>query len=86
MEENIVKTFEDGCVQAFILQKSWNGRTFYRARFRRVYAKKNTGEMAFAYDFDDHHLEALRRVARQSQAWLQEQKANIELTGRQNAA
>jgi len=86
MEDNIVKTFDDGSVQALIVQKSWNGRTVYRAKFRRAFVRKTTGDMSFAYDYDDHHLESLRKVARQSQAWLQEQKANSELTGRQNAA
>jgi hypothetical protein len=86
MEDNIVKTFEDGSVQALIVQKSWNGRTFYRVKLRRAFVKKSSGEMCFAYDFDHHHLESLRKLARQSQAWLQEQKANAELAGRQNAA
>jgi len=61
MEDNIVKTFEDGSVQALIVQKSWNGRTSYRAKFRRAFVKKTTGEMSFAYDYDDHHLESLRK-------------------------
>ena len=86
MDDKSIKTFEDGSVQAFIVEKSWNGRTSYRAKFRRAFVKKTTGEMCFAYDYDDHHLESLRKVARQSQAWLQEQKANAELTGRPQSA
>jgi hypothetical protein len=82
MDQKIIKTFEDGSVQALIVEKSWSGRAYYRTKFRRAFVKKSTGEMCFAYDYDDHHLESLRKVARQSQAWLQEQKANAELTGR----
>ena len=80
MEQNIIKTFQDGTVQACIVAKQYSGRVFYRTTFRREYLHKASGEMRFAYDYDDYHIESLRKVARQSQQWLHSQKANAELT------
>ena len=58
----------------------------YEAGFRTRFGESVALDVsAFFNDYDDHHLESLRKVARQSQGWLQEQKANSELTGR-NAA
>jgi hypothetical protein len=81
MDDTIITTFEDGSVQALIVKRSWRNRVYYRASFRRVFVKQN-GDTGFSYDFDHHHFESLRRVARHAHAWLLEKQAKKELGGR----
>ena len=85
MEDHIIKTFQDGAVQAVIVSKTRKDKTFYRMKLRREYLDSHSGEMRFSIDYDDYHIDSLRKVARLGQQWLQERKANSELTGR-NAA
>ena len=85
MEDHIIKTLQDGTVQAVIVFKTWHDRTFYRMKLSRQYLDRCSGEMRFGYDYDDFHIDSFTKVARLGRQWLQERKANAELSGR-NAA
>jgi hypothetical protein len=80
-----IKTFRDGAVGASIWLRSTQAGVFYDVTFSRSYTNDATGNPGYTSSFSERHMLSLRKVAKQAESWILQQKHGGEIVANEAA-
>lgn len=81
MNDKPIKTFRDAddrAVAASIWQRAGAKGTYYDVTFSRAWKDRESGEAGYSHAFRGRNLDAVMRVAKDAQAWVENAMRNNE--------
>jgi len=84
-EAKPIQTFRDGAVGASIWLRNTQAGVFYDVTFSRSYTNDATGIPGYTSSFSERHMLALRKVAKQAESWILQQKHGGEIVANEAA-